>query len=65
VITCSNCGKQHENSKGICPVCSVPSRVVKRQRERPSETLGTILRTYELRPTSAKASFWPLAELYC
>ncbi len=54
-MTCPNCGKQHENSKGMCPFCSVPARIAKRQRERPSEILGS---TFECKKCGQEITKW-------
>ena len=42
-IICQNCGRWHENEKGICPFCRVKPAIRKRQKERPLETDGGII----------------------
>lgn len=46
-MTCEKCGRVHDNAKGTCPFDRVPTRLIKRQRERPSEVLGTVIKCGE------------------
>jgi hypothetical protein len=31
-MICTNCGREHENTKGLCPFCHVPRRLRKRYK---------------------------------
>jgi rubrerythrin len=60
-MICGSCGKHHENLKGTCPFCAVPTRIVNRQRERPAEILGSI---FECRNCGQEITKWKKVKVY-
>jgi DNA-directed RNA polymerase subunit RPC12/RpoP len=34
-MKCLTCGREHQNERGKCPYCSSPTRLAKKQSERP------------------------------
>ena len=36
-MTCENCGREHQNTRGICPFCNAPHRLRKRYKRDSAE----------------------------
>ena len=36
-MICTNCGREHENAKGVCPLCHAPRRLAKRRKRDSAE----------------------------